>query len=128
MTNPKRRRPLLLTGPYLAMWLWLIVPCALHLLMPLGAVSERHVSLHLGGWVEELDGSETLGETLRILRKDRLYNQCRYLRVNKDTTALVLLPPKQQHCALLRLTRPSTGHVVRKLSNAEFVGILKRTY
>lgn len=122
MTHTMNRRPLLLTGPYLAMWLWLIVPLTLHGFVP---VPSGQVSLHIGGWMEELDGADTLGEALRIMRKDRVYSQCRTVRFEADRVAIVVLPPKGQHCALLRLTRPGKGRVVRSATYAQIIDELR---
>ncbi|MEP2890912.1 hypothetical protein [Tateyamaria sp.] len=122
------RRSMLFTGPYLAMWLWLIVPLALHGLVPFVPAPAGHVTVHVGGWMEEIENADNFGDALRIMRKDRSYHQCRYVRFTPETTTLLVLPPKQQHCSFLRLTRPNTGHVVRSVSNAEFIDILKRTY
>ncbi|MEP3296776.1 MAG: hypothetical protein ABJO27_09915 [Pseudoruegeria sp.] len=121
-----KQRPLLLTGPYLAMWLWLIVPLTLHGLVPLGALTNRHVSLHVGRWIEEMDGVDSPGAVWRVLRADRAYQHCRYIRVTGHSTDLVILPPKGQHCSFLRLTQRGTGHVFASIPNKNLIETLKR--
>lgn len=98
-----KSRPLLLTGPYLAMWIWLILPIALHGVLPLVLLPDRQVHLHVGGWMEEMDGVDGFGEAWRVLRKDRRYDQCRYIRFTAHDRELLQLPPKRQHCAFLRI-------------------------
>jgi len=126
------RRPMLFTGPYLAMWLWLIVPLALHGLMPFVPTPVGHVTVHIGGTAEEIDQADSLGDALRIMNRDRTYDVCRYIRVTQETTALVLLPPEQQRCSILLLTRPNQGHVVHSLSTAvlldDLFSSLKRNF
>ena len=123
---PATRSPLLLTGPYLAMWLWLIVPFTLHGLVPLGILPKVHVSLHLGGWIEDIDRARDLSDALRIMRIDRAYSQCRYLRLGVETTALIALAPNQQHSSFFRLTQRGTGHVMYSISNAAIIENIRR--
>jgi len=118
-------RPLFLTAPYLAMWLWLAVPLTLHGLVPLGAMLDRHITLHVGGWVEEMNGVDSLGAAWRILRADRRYQQCRSIRVTDHSTDLVILPAKDQHCRFLRFTRSSSGHIAERLPHAVVFNYLK---
>ena len=77
---------LLLTGPYLAMWLWLIVPLSLHGMVPIGAPMDRHITLHVGAWTEEIGNANDLRPAWRILRADRAYQHCRYIRVTDHST------------------------------------------
>ena len=129
-------RPILLTGPYLAMWLWLIVPLALLALAPFGGVSDRlsngQIHVHIGGTAEEIDQADSLGDALRIMNRDRTYDVCRYIRVNQETTSLVLLPPDQKHCSLFRIIHPNQGRVVRSISTAflvdDLIKSLKRSF
>lgn len=75
--------------------------------------------------MEELDGADTLGEALRIMRKDRVYSQCRTVRFGRYETEFVFLPAKLQRCAFLRLTQPGTGHVVRSATYAQIIDELR---
>lgn len=127
MIHAKKRRPILLTAPYLAMWLWLIVPLTLHGLVPFGFLAERQVALHLGGWIEEIDHAQSFGDALRVMRRDRSYVQCRYVGLTQATTSLIILPANDQHCSLLRLPRRNAGRVLGSISNADLINNLMRT-
>lgn len=123
-----KRRPLMLTGPYLAMWLWLAVPLTLFGLVPLTAMSNWQLSLHLGGWIEEVNYADNPRDVLRIMRKDRTYSECRTARFGNQITSFVVLPAKNNHCPLLRFTRSDSGRVVGSISNAELIEGLKRGF
>lgn len=127
MIHAKKRRPILLSRPYLAMWLWLIVPLTLHGLVPLGFLAERQVAVHLGGWVEEIEGAGSLSEALRVMRRDRSYRECRYVGLTQATTSLIILPANDLHCSFLRLPRRNAGRVLGSISNADLINNLMRT-
>jgi len=118
------KRPSIFAGPYLAMWLWVLVPLTLHGLIPLGIMPKWSINLHVGGWMEEVTGTHSMGEAFRVMRRDRTYSQCRYVRFEAERTSVILLPPTGQHCAFMRLTRPGVGHVVRSASNADLIGFV----
>lgn len=126
MIHAKKRRPILLSGPYLAMWLWLIVPLTLHGLVPFGFLAERQIAVHLGGWIEEVEGTDSLGEALRVMRRDRSYVQCRYVGLTQATTSLIILPANDRHCPFLRLPRRNAGRVLGSISNADLIDNLMR--
>lgn len=125
MSLTPTQRPLLLTGPYLAMWLWLIVPLTIHGLMPVGVLPKWSVNLHMGAWMEEIGAADNIGDAWRIMRQDRRYSLCRYVRFDRERASLVALPPNDQHCSFLRLTRPGKGHVVRSASYAQIINSLR---
>lgn len=120
-----KHRHLLLTGPYLAMWLWLIMPLTLQGMVPLGVLPKWSVNLHVGAWMEEVEGTDSIGEAFRVMRQDRRYTVCRYARFDKQRASVAVMPPKDQHCAFFRLTRPGKGRVVRSASYAQIIDNLR---
>lgn len=127
MTFAKPTRPLILTGPYLAMWFWLIVPLALQSLAPLSGMTGRHFAVHLGGWIEDIGYADSIADGLNIMRETRRYSQCRYVRFGDGMTSLVLLPARNQQCSLLHFPDKRAGRLVRSISNAELMKNLMRS-
>lgn len=120
------RRPTLLTAPYLAMWLWLIVPLMLHGLLPQIDFSDRHLSFHVGGWVNEIDQAQSFGEAVQIMWRERFYEVCHYLHVGHETTSLIIAPAEDHQCAAIRVLRSGEGRVLGKVANAEVIDQILR--
>lgn len=120
------KRPTLLTGPYLAMWCWLIVPLTLHVLLPPIDFSDRYLSLHIGGWVYEIERAQNFGDALQIMWRERFYEVCEYLRLGTDTTSLVAVPAEDQRCTSVRVMRIGEGRLLAPSLNANLIDLLIR--
>lgn len=120
------RRPTLLTAPYLAMWIWLIVPLMLHGLLPQIDFSDRHLSFHVGGWVNEIEHAQNFGDALQIMWRERFYEVCHYLHVGHETTSLVIAPAEDRQCSAIRVLRSGEVRVLGKVANAEVIDQILR--
>lgn len=109
------------------MWLWLIVPLALLAITPFDRASNGQLHVHIGGTEEEIDQADSFADVLHIMDRNRTYDVCRYIRFGQETMSLVLLPPDQKHCSLLRSTGPDQGRVVRSISTTLLIDDLTKS-
>ncbi|MEL6203371.1 MAG: hypothetical protein AAFR39_13545 [Pseudomonadota bacterium] len=122
------KRPLLLTGPYLAMWLWLLVPLSLHGVIPSMPLPDRQISMHLGGWVEESGNVFNLRDAVEMMQRKRRYPICRYLSFDRQGVTMRFLPANDGACRFIRLTKPNDGRVIHRAPYQEFIDNFKREF
>ena len=102
------------------------LPLFLHGLLPQLDFSDRHLSFHVDGWVNEIDQAQSLGDALQIMWRERSYEVCHYLHVGHETTSLIIAPAEDHQCATIRVLRSGEGRVLGKVANAEVIDQILR--